>query len=390
MHRRQLLAMASACAATGLPACAGPSAAAPQAARTHWDIRLSEGFDALAFLGPLSGKDFYTRYYRAELAAFAPRLGPPALAALADLNRDADAAGSLLWPWLTLVFSGSRTDSLADLLASLDAAEVALLPPFKASAYWDEDDWRRFMASRTRLATVLNGLRDADFGAFRAGLIGTAATQRLASLRKLLSGLDVISEQERLLGRSLGREIQLNLLWFCKPHGVLVQGQCFLAHVESPDDVMVLTAAHEVLHPPFDMTGPAARACLEVLQRDDLFTRILAEKNPDTGYNSLVGILEEDTVQALDQIIQERLGYGRAPAVRWRDSDEGMHVLAAGLYGLLKADGFDRHGGAIERWMHDAATQGRLAPSTLHAAAAAVLGRPVERLWSGKGGKTAG
>lgn len=360
------------------------------ATRTRWDLRFSEGYDALAFLGPLSGKDFYARYYSTELAAFKPRLPAVALAVLADLSRDADAAGSLLWPWLTLIFSGGRTDSLADLLSSLDAADVTLLPPFKASAYWDEDDWRRFMASRTRLATVLTALRDAGFSEFRAGMVGSAATQRLESLRQLFAGLDVISEQERFLGRTLHREIQLNLLWFCRPHGVRVQGQCFLAHVQSSDDVMVLTAAHEVLHPPFDMAGPAARACLDVLQRDGLFARILAEKDPNTGYNSLVGILEEDTIQALDQIIQERLGYGRAPGARWRDSDEGMHVLAAGLYGLLKADGFDRTGGVIERWMHDAAMRGRLAPSTLHAAAAAVLDRPTERLWVGKRARTTG
>jgi hypothetical protein len=382
MDRRQLLAAAPAFGTTLLPGCSSaPSRPTAPTARTRWDIRFSEGYDAIAFLGPLGGKAFYARYYEAELAAFKPRLPAAAVAALSDLGREADAAGTLLWPWLALLLSGGRTDSVSDLLASVESAEATLLPPFRRSAYWDEDDWRRFAGARARLVTVLGALRDAGFAAFRAEHFDAKTTQRLEALRALFGRLDVIGEQERLIGRALPREIQLNLLWFCRPHGVRVQGQRFLAHVGSSDDVMVLTAAHEVLHPPFDMAGPAARACLRVLERDDLFARILAEKDPDTGYNSLVGILEEDTIQALDQIVQERLGFGKKPAERWRDSDQGMHVLAAGLYGLLKADGFDRSGGAIELWMLDAATRGRLAPGVLHASAAAVREQPVDRLW---------
>jgi hypothetical protein len=56
-------------------------------------------------------------------------------------------------------------------------------------------------------------------------------------------------------------------------------------------------------------------------------------------------------------------------------------VLAAGLYGLLKADGFHLHGGAIQDWLGRAAREGRLAPESLHATAATVLALPRDRLW---------
>ena len=58
-----------------------------------------------------------------------------------------------------------------------------------------------------------------------------------------------------------------------------------------------------------------------------------------------------------------------------------MHILAAGLYGMLKAEGYDRTGGNIERWMADAVKTGKLAPGRLHAAAAKVLEKPVDQLW---------
>ena len=73
-----------------------------------------------------------------------------------------------------------------------------------------------------------------------------------------------------------------------------------------------------------------------MLEKDPLLTRILSEKSKDSGYNTLEGILDEDTVQALDQIIQERLGFGQDAATRWTTRDQGMHVLAAGLLRLAQ------------------------------------------------------
>lgn len=350
--------------------------------RTIWSISSSEGIDALAFLGPLSGKPFYASYYEMELAAFRPRLDAATMTALMSLHAEHDSAGSLLWPNLTLIFSGGPDGTIADLLTALDAAESVLRPKFAASAYWDQQDWRRFIEGRDRLRVVLSALRDAKFARFRHDYMAGPLARRTTELNDLLSKLDVITEQERLLGRSLDPRIAIELSWFCRPHGVRVQGQRFISHVAASDQVTLLTAAHEILHPPFDMKGPVAQACYRVLETDPLFARILAEKDPATGYNDLEGILNEDTCQALDQIIQDRLELAaRTPADRWSRADQGMHVLAAGLYGLLRSDGYDRTGGNLETWMLEAARSGKLSPIRLHAAAAATLQKPIDRLW---------
>jgi hypothetical protein len=142
-----------------------------------------------------------------------------------------------------------------------------------------------------------------------------------------------------------------------------------------------LAAAHEMLHPAVPMDGPAATAALGVLSRDALIGKILREHDPRWGYTTLKGLLDEDLVQALDQLISEALGVARPPAERWRQSDDGMHVLAAGLYGLLREDKWSETGGSIERWLAAAVRRGRLDPVPFHAVAARVLDRPVDALW---------
>lgn len=377
MNRRTLLASALAGAVI-------PAFPAVSATRTHWTVRGSEGFDALCFLGPLSGKEFYTQYYQAELAAFLPKFSPAAREALARLQAVADGKGQLLGPGLCTVFSGGPDATLDDLIKALETAETSLLPTLRASLYWDEGDWATFLAGRPDLRILLTGMRDAGFPQLRRRFLGDHLGKRTPELREHLAGLDVIAEQERLLGHRLDPSIEVILLWFSQPHGIRIQGQRFLTYVDYPDRIVLRNAAHEILHPPFPLEGPAAKAALAVLAKDPLLTRVLAEHNPDSGYNQLDGLLNEDTVQALDQIICERLGFAVPPAKRWADSDEGMHILAAGLYGLLKAEGYDKTGGKIDRWMLEAAHTGKLAPDRLHAAAAVVMETPVNKLWPRK------
>jgi hypothetical protein len=376
MRRRDLL-LTGLAAASPLPALAAPT-------RTRWAVGGSEGLDAICFLGPMSGKPFYTRYYDKELALFRPRIPAAAQAALDALQKQADAAGALLAPSLCTLFSGGPVASLDDVLASLADPARRLHRPYRQSPYWDAEAWAAFLAARPALTTVFQGLKDAGFPAFRQEVAGPALAARVPALSAKLAAIDVIAEQERLLGRKLDPGVEIVLTWFSKPHGTRIQGQRFLNAIDYPDPVIIRIAAHEILHPPFPMDGPAAKAALTVLDRDPLFVRIVAEHDPSFGYNSMEGVLNEDTVQALDQIISERLGVARPPADRWRTADDGMHVLAAGLYGQLKAEGYDRTGGNIERWMAEAARSGKLAPDMLHASAAKVLGLPANQLWAPK------
>lgn len=374
MNRRAFLAAAAALT------CAAPTLAQP-AGRTRWRLSTSIGFDAIAFLGPLSGKPLYAQRYKDEVAAFSPRFPAEGKAAVERLQARADAAGKLLWPTLANVLSYGPTDTLDDLIASLDDLEGRVLPALKPSSHWDEASWTFVTGGRHDARAYLQALKAADFEGFRNALVGDRLATRAPELTAGLARYDVIAEQERLIGRSLDPTISVVLLWFSKPHAASMGGQRSLSHFDYPVETVVRIVAHEMLHPPFPMDGPAAKAALAVLDKDPLMQRVLKEHDPGFGYNSMEGILNEDTVEALDQIVSERLGVARDPAERWSTADAGMHVLAAALYGMLKAEGYDRQGGNIERWMGDAARSGKLSPERIRTFAGQVTKTAPDKLW---------
>lgn len=378
MNRRQLLL-----AAAGLALVPALPALAAAPIRTQWKVRTSEGFDALCFFGPLSGKPFYADYYRDELAAFLPKLSAEAKAALATLAAEAERTNDLIGANLCTRLSGGPDGTIEEVIGALENVDAVIKPPLQAGPYaLDDEEWAAFMVQRPLVLTVLKGMRDAGFADFRRGYVDSRAATRVPALKEKLAGLDVIAEQERLLGRRFSDpSLEVILLYFSKPHGIKIQGQRFLTHLDYPDQIVIRNAAHEMLHPPFPMEGPLAKQMLATMERDPLLTRVLAEHDPSFGYNSMEGILNEDTVQALEQIVSERLGVGAVPATRWRNSDDGMHILAAALYGMLKADGYDKAGGNLEAWMAKGLKGGRFTPASIAASASEVLGLPADQLW---------
>lgn len=350
--------------------------------KTRWQVRASEGFDALAFLGPLSGAELYTRYYGADATAFGSRLPQAIRDDIVKLSTEANTGDfGLLGPTLSVLFSNGNDATIETVLSALKARNERILPGYQASQYWDEKQWSWFDTNAPRLEAIFTAMRDAGFAAFRAERAGPELNTRIADVQRSLGGFDVISWQQKLTGRTFDPTIEIVLLQFSKPHGIKVQGQTFLQATDYDVPTTVRIAAHEMLHPPVPMHGEVALAALKALEKDALMMRIVREHDPRWGYTTLDGYLDEDLTEALDQLISEALGVARNPADRWHKADDGMHVLAAGLYGLLRQDRWVETGGSIETWLGEATRKGSLAPANLHPVAARVLERPVDKLW---------
>ena len=383
MDRRTFLAAAAASSAlaTMLPLPALAQASRPPI-RTRWNVTGSEGYDAIAFLGPLTGRDLYRARYAAEADAFGPRLPAAVRDDIPKLADESDASSfGLLWPVLANTLSGAGITDLDSVIALLSDLDARVRPSYAGNPDGSDSDWQWLEANAPRLLRAFTAMRDAGFPQFRRDKLGADFEARVAEEQRALARYDVIRWQEKLTGRTFDPVINVVLLAFAKPHGAKMQDQTFVQAFGNDTATTVRIAAHEMLHPPIPMDGPVAKAALAVLERDPLIPRIVREHNPKWGYTTLEGMLNEDLCEALDQLISEKLGVARNPADRWREADDGIHVLAGGLYGLLRQDCWAETGGSIEAWLDAATRAGRLGPAVLHPAAARVLERPVGQLW---------
>lgn len=383
MHRRHLLAAALAVPALSLPAAHPATAQANKpATRTRWNVVGSQGYDAIAFLGPLCGRDLYRHYYAAEADAFAARLPADVRADIPGLADESDRSPfGLLWPKLANALSGAGVTTLDSVIALLSDPDARVRPSYAANPNGSAEEWAWLRAQSPRLARIFIAMRDAGFPAFHREAIGAGFDGRIAEVSRALAGYDVVHWQEKLTGRTFDPVINVVLLAFSKPHGVKMQDQTFLQAADYDTATTVRIAAHEMLHPPMAMDGRAATAALAVLAKDPLIPRIVADHDPQWGYTTLEGMFDEDMAQALDQLVSEALGVARNPADRWHKADDGIHVLAGAIYGMLRQDRWTETGGSIEAWLGDAVRAGRFDPSRLHAIAAQVLERPVNALW---------
>jgi hypothetical protein len=358
-------------------------AAPALAQRTNWQVRGAEGLDALLLIGAASGDVMQAEQYPEEIAWVRENFSAEGVAALDALDRGLrQADGTLTGPRLVLYFSAGPFDSLDDVLASARDPEARLRPTLQTTPYWKDEEWAAMMPLMPAVATALEELRRIGFEQRYQTEWAVELSDGIVRNRAAVEPHDVIPEQERLLGRALDRTLEIVILRFCKPYGIRVTGQRFLTHPSYPAETQLRVAAHEVFHPPFDVEDWRFVARFARLREDPWMRSIVETHNPQFGYNSFDGIINEDSTQALDQIVSERMGFARNPGDRWRRADDGMHLLAAALYHAMKEDGFERRGGSYADWLLSAFDRGLLTPDEVRRRATAVVGAETVNRWN--------
>ena len=179
--------------------------------------------------------------------------------------------------------------------------------------------------------------------------------------------MNIVPAIERSLGKPLAsNRITVYVLYFSQPHGIKITGTRFLTDVAWPVRIVARNAVHEMLHPPFDLaTDAELRGALDRLRQDSFLMDKVQNHNPSFGYNAFEGFVEEDCVQALEQVINEQVGIAADPGRRWSQSDDGMHVLAAALYQLMRERDYARGAHSLREFLLDSIRSGDLGPGRI-------------------------
>ena len=342
---------------------------------TNWIIRGSSALDALCFVNDLTGDKLVEEsvFYRDDVAKLKPRLDAKALAALDRLRKNLrEGHGKIVGPFLALVLSAAPRESIDGFIEAVRQPRQ-LKRNFSATQYWDYEGWKVFDSSRPDILTALRGLKAAGFVEYWQESVLPKIAAKAQALRSQSANTDLLGYQEKLVGHSFSSDrIEVILMHFCRPYGIRITGVRYLTDVDYPVDIVLRNAAHEPFHPPFSGTS-AMWAALAPLHDDLYVRRVYDAHDRKFSYNSWEAYVEEDSVQALEQLVSEHFRFAIDPALRWRYADGGMHVLAAALYRALKDDRYEQTGGNYEEWLIGAVKSGRLGPHPLEALARRVL-----------------
>jgi hypothetical protein len=360
----------------------GAAAAIDGSEYTRWNVHTCPGLDAIVFIGALTGNKLQAAHYKSDVKLIRSQFDEQALDALERLSELAEISGTLIGPNLALLFSAGPIDTLNDVILSAQEPDVRLRPNLEKSHYWDHREWIWYRDETIPdVLTVLLALRDAGFDSYWRETAEPKLRLRVDLTREYLQRFDIIPEQERLLGHSLDPEIDVLLLYFSQPYGIRVTGQRFASHYSYPMDIQLRTATHEMFHPPFERADMSIYDALEELRSDPWMISIVQDHDPALGYNTFPELLDESSTQALDQIVANRMGFGWGPGSRWRTTDDGMHMLAAAIYQMLREDRFDRTGGDYAEWLDLAIERGMFTPEEVKRRAALIVGQEAVNRW---------
>ena len=313
---------------------------APFHTTTGWELQPSQKYDVLCLLNALSGDAFYLRYYQTEYDHFHPLFTPEEQAAFVQLKRVIkDEGQSIISAKLALYFSAVDDETIPEMIRATHESS-AIKTALQKTSYWNADGWQTYEAARLALELALRALERVGFPAYWEANAKPRVEKRIAELAPDLRKYNVVPAIEKHLGFPLSSHtIKVYLLAYSEPHGIRITGLRFLTHLSYPFSIVLHNAIHESMHPPYAKDDVAVHEAIELLGKDPLVVDKVQHHDASFGYNTAASYIEEDSVEALEQIVSEKFGVGSNPCEYWREHDDGMHVLAAAMYsGYKKAE----------------------------------------------------
>jgi hypothetical protein len=300
---------------------------------TDWQLAPSLKYDTLCLLNALSGDPYYLHYYQAEYDHFHPLFTPEEQAAFTQLKHTIkDEGHEIVSAKLALYYSAVNDETLAEMIRTAhDSSQMEAA--LRTTSYWNAESWQIYEAARPALEAALHALDRVGFPAYWAENAKPRIEKRITELSRDLPKYDIVPVIESYLGFRLpSHTIKVYLLAYSEPHGIRITGLRFLTHVSYPFSIVLHNAIHESMHPPYHADDVSVHRAIEMLGKDPTVIDKVQHHDPSFGYNTASGYIEEDSVQALEEIVSEKFGVGHNPCKYWLEQDDGMHVLAAALY----------------------------------------------------------
>ncbi len=316
---------------------------------THWTVGTSFKYDLCNFVGLLSNRELYRKYYGELQAEWSRKLPKPVSAAVKKID-------ALIGPnqppgprLCVLLAAVAADDSVAAILRGMDDDD-AVHRRLMASDFASEKNWQQWQLLKPLLRTVFEYLQKEQFDIYWRKNFYPKIAAKLPRLHQELQSYDVIGDLERfLVDWQSNDSLKVFALWLLQPHAIRLSGQQYLTAANYPMHVTVKSAYHELLHPYCErMVDSVLAKSFETLRGDPFLQQRLAQSDAALGYRNFMAYCREEAVLAADLWVAERRrvisqllganGNSSAAAVRQylERHEGGVHVLAGVIYSYLE------------------------------------------------------
>lgn len=308
---------------------------------TTWVVEPNLALDALCFIGIMTGDPYYQNYYSWEYQRFEPKLTPETRQALANIFASKQKYGFLISAALTPIFIKLQPKTLEDLAKALQYPEK--LFDEESLGNWDVSMWQLFLSHVPDLKVIVAWLQASGFQVDWENNYLPELKEKARKLMAELPEYNVIPLIEKYARKPLAFDsLTIYLAHYVLPFGVGLDSDHSLFYPQISTADLVDYAIHEFFHSVIRNVDedPKLWEALYFVKDDAFYMQNFKDHDPSFGYNTLEEYIEEDVVEAMDQLIAEEAEVAQDAVTRWRNSSPNLQILTPIVYSLLCSEDF--------------------------------------------------
>jgi hypothetical protein len=292
---------------------------------------INYNMDILCFINIMTADQYYISFHKDEFDKFYPMISDNTKQ---NINDFIEKRGySMLSPTLTLFISSMTNFADRNLLEMLEKHTEITDSMNKTPYIFSGDDFSFYFSFfDIVLIPLINELETAGFNDFWI-------KNKLPQIKAKCEGVDKYMEQynvHSLINQYKNiddSDFTVYMCSFAKPHGIKLCGNNIISDISYTDENILSNITHEAFHPAFDWEK--VKQSLKILSDKPWVKEAFINQNPNSGYNTMDGFIEEHIVEALGIYVMVQLETNIKPMEYFKSHDEGSHVISPYFYEYL-------------------------------------------------------
>ena len=292
---------------------------------------ISYNMDMLCFLNIMTADEFFVKKHKAAFEIWYPQLSEATKSKMCEFITK--RGNSMLSPTITL-FISSLNDfnnrNLIDMLGSFQEIENSMN---KTPYIFDDEEFETYFSFfSTTVIPLISELEEKGFRDFWEKEKLPGIKEKCAEIDKRLADTK-IDDLLNCFRNMESADCVIYLCSFTDPYGIKLCGNNLITDVSYSLDIILSNATHELFHPPYETNK--VKDYVQMLFDLPWVKEAFDKQDPNSGYNTMEGFIEENIVEALGIFTAVKIGANIEPFEYFKKHDGGSHVISPHFYQYL-------------------------------------------------------